>query len=40
MITNIPTQQIRAAYNDKTIRVYQAYSHSIANAAIKHQTFV
>ena len=29
----IPTQQIRAVYNDQTIRVYQAYSDAIANTA-------
>ena len=40
MITNIPTQQIRAVYNDQTIRVYQAYSDAIANAALLNQTFV
>ncbi|MBU2712989.1 DUF4291 domain-containing protein [Zooshikella harenae] len=39
-MVDIPTRQIRALYNDKTIRVYQAYSHAIANAAIAHGTFV
>lgn len=33
-------RQIRAAYNDKTIRVYQAYRHDIADTALKAQTFV
>lgn len=36
----IHTQQIRAVYNDQTIRVYQAYSDAIANAALLNQTFV
>ncbi|MGI0117914.1 DUF4291 domain-containing protein [Zooshikella sp. RANM57] len=39
-MADIPTRQIRALYNDKTIRVYQAYNHAIANAAIAHGTFV
>ncbi len=33
-------RQIRANYNDQTIRVYQAYSNDIANAALKHNRFV
>ena len=37
---NIPHKQIRAVYDDKTIRVYQAYNHSIANKALEHGTFV
>ncbi|ENX05240.1 DUF4291 domain-containing protein [Acinetobacter courvalinii] len=40
MLTNIPTHQIRAVYNDKTIRVYQAYSDVIANTALENQTFI
>jgi hypothetical protein len=36
----IPTRQIRAVYDDKTIRVYQAYSDAIADAALEHGTFV
>ncbi|THB69319.1 MAG: DUF4291 domain-containing protein [Gammaproteobacteria bacterium] len=36
----IPTRQIRAVYNDKTIRVYQAYSDAIADSALKHGTFI
>lgn len=35
----IPFRQIRAVYNDDTIRVYQAYSHAIANAALMKGTF-
>lgn len=35
----IPTRQIRAVYDDKTIRVYQAYSDAIADAALEHGTF-
>lgn len=40
MTTSIPTRQIRAVYDDKIIRVYQAYSDAIADSALKHQTFV
>lgn len=40
MIASIPTRQIRAVYDSKTIRVYQAYSDVIADSALKHQTFV
>lgn len=36
----IPAQQIRAVYDDKTIRVYQAYSDPIADSALEHGTFV
>jgi hypothetical protein len=36
----IPERQIRASYTDTTIRVYQAYSDAIADAALKHGTFV
>ncbi|WMD20011.1 DUF4291 domain-containing protein [Achromobacter seleniivolatilans] len=36
----IPERQIRASYNDATIRVYQAYSDSIADTALRHGTFV
>jgi hypothetical protein len=32
-----PFRQIRADYNDETITVYQAYSKSIAEAAVKEQ---
>ncbi|ASA54577.1 DUF4291 domain-containing protein [Vibrio gazogenes] len=35
-----PTRQIRATYNDKTIRVYQAYNNIIADSALKHGRFV
>jgi hypothetical protein len=40
MTEHIPTRQIRAVYDDTTIRVYQAYSDAIADNALKHQTFV
>lgn len=40
MTATIPTRQIRAFYDEKTIRVYQAYSDAIADSALKHQTFV
>lgn len=33
----IPYRQIRALYDDETITVYQAYSTSIALAAVKEQ---
>jgi hypothetical protein len=36
----IPERQIRASYTDTTIRVYQAYSDAIAEATLKHGTFV
>lgn len=36
----IPERQIRAVYNDKTIRVYQAYSDLIADSALNHGTFI
>lgn len=35
-----PERQIRALYGPKTIRVYQAYSDEIADAALAAQTFV
>ena len=35
-----PYKQIRASYNDKTIRAYQAYSDAIAGPAIEAQKFV
>lgn len=36
----IPSHQIRAVYDLRTIRVYQAFSDVIANAALAHGTFV
>ncbi|MGS0572114.1 DUF4291 family protein [Xanthomonas oryzae pv. oryzicola] len=39
MSASLPTRQIRAVYDEETIRVYQAYSDLIADAALKHQTF-
>ena len=36
----IPKRQIRAVYDDKTIRVYQAYSNTIADSALSAGTFV
>lgn len=33
-------KDIYAVYNDETIRVYQAYSHAIADPALEHQRFV
>ncbi|OAV48902.1 hypothetical protein A6U98_11610 [Rhizobium sp. WYCCWR10014] len=35
----IPEHQIRAAYDEQTIRVYQAYSDQIADAALREGTF-
>lgn len=35
----IDYRQIRATYDDDTIRVYQAYNHTIANAALEAGTF-
>ena len=40
MATDIPLRQIRAAYTDTTIRVYQAYCHEIADPALREQTLV
>ncbi len=37
---NTPLRQIRAVYDDTTIRVYQAYSDEIADAALARGTFV
>ncbi|MBC2659456.1 DUF4291 domain-containing protein [Pseudomonas sp. MSSRFD41] len=37
---NITLRQIRAVYDACTLRVYQAYSASIADAALAHGTFV
>ena len=36
---SIPEKQVRAVYDDKTIRIYQAFNHAIANAALKQGTF-
>jgi len=35
--TTVPYRQIRAVYDEATITVYQAYSTSIAIAAVKEQ---
>ncbi|AXA89974.1 DUF4291 domain-containing protein [Massilia sp. YMA4] len=39
-MTALPARQIRAQYDDSTMRVYQAYSNEIADAALAHGTFV
>lgn len=39
-MSDIPYKQIRAAYDAQTIRVYQAYSNEIADAALSHGKFV
>ena len=36
----IPEKQIRAVYGEKTIRVYQAYNHEIADTALDAGRFV
>jgi hypothetical protein len=36
----IPERQIRAVYDEHTIRVYQAYSDEIAEAALARGTFI
>jgi hypothetical protein len=38
--STIPQRQIRAVYDDRTIRVYQAYSNNIADTALARGTFV
>ena len=38
--TELPHQQIRAVFDATTIRVYQAYSDAIADAALEKGTFV
>jgi len=35
-----PERQIRASFNSKTIRVYQAYNDEIANSALANGTFI
>lgn len=39
-LASIPTRQIRALYDARAIRVYQAYSDAIADAALARGTFV
>ena len=36
----VEDRQIRAVYDEKTITVYQAYNKTIAESAVKNQTFV
>ena len=38
--TNVPSRQIRAAFDDETVTVYQAFSSTIANAAVASGRFV
>lgn len=38
-MNDAPERQIRAAYDERTIRVYQAYSDAIADAALARGTF-
>jgi hypothetical protein len=35
-----PEREVRAVYDARTIRVYQAYSETIAESALAHQRFV
>lgn len=37
---NIPARQIRAVYDEHTIRIYQAYSDAIADSALANGTFL
>jgi hypothetical protein len=39
-LADIPIRQIRAVYDDTTIRVYQAFRDDIADTALAHGTFV
>ncbi len=39
-MTEVPARQIRAVYDDATIRVYQAFRDDIADTALAHGTFV
>ncbi len=39
-MSDIPQHQIRAVYDEHTIRVYQAYNDQIANTALANGTFV
>ena len=39
-MSEAPQHQIRAVYDERTIRVYQAYSDQIADAALARGTFV
>jgi hypothetical protein len=39
-MNDIPERQIRATYDERTIRIYQAYSDEIADAALARGTFV
>jgi hypothetical protein len=36
----VPCRQVRAVYDDESIRVYQAFNHEIADSALRHGTFV
>lgn len=39
-MTEVPQQQIRAVYDERAIRVYQAYNDEIADAALARGVFV
>jgi len=40
VIGEVPERQIRAVFDEQTIRVYQAYGDAIADPALKAGTFV
>lgn len=40
LMSEVPQHQIRAVYDERTIRVYQAYNNEIADAAVARGTFV
>ncbi len=39
-LPNASPREVRAVFDDSTVRVYQAYAHDIADAALAHGTFV
>lgn len=39
-MNQVPERQIRAVYNETTVRVYQAFNDPVANAALAAGTFV
>lgn len=38
--SNRPFREVRAVFDDRTVRVYQAFPEAIASAAVEHQRFV
>jgi hypothetical protein len=39
-MNEVPQHQIRAVYNERTIRIYQAFSDEIADSALAHGRFI